>query len=134
MRKVFRDSLHYLFGNPSISYTHLVVAMQKSENELSEAQEVRSKAAEVQAGKGNTVLAAITEQVPYLTASLDIKSSSSGNQRNREGQQKRVNGPGNQELGNNNTNRADPDQSISSNGTQNSTPGNQRGGVQVQCF
>ena len=52
------------------------------------------------------MLAALTEQGDTLMATLDTKNSSSGNQSNREGQQNIVNGPGNQEPGNNNRNGA----------------------------
>ena len=40
---------------------HMIVAW-KNESELSEADEVRSKAAEVETGEGNSVWAALNEQ------------------------------------------------------------------------
>ena len=43
-------------------------------SELSEAKEVRSKAAEVETGKGNGVLTDVTEQVTYLMAPLDTEN------------------------------------------------------------
>ena len=49
-------------------YTQLVVAAWKNGSELSEAKEVRSKAAKLETGEGNTVLASLTEQVVYLMA------------------------------------------------------------------
>ena len=104
MKKGIRGLLCYSYGNPSVSYTQLVVVTQKNVSELSETKEVKSKAAEVVTGEGNSVLAALTEHVAYLMATLDTKSGSLGNQGNRKGQQNRVNGPGNQGLGNNYTN------------------------------
>ena len=76
-----------MYDNPSVSYRQLIVATQKKESKQSEAKEVRSKATEVETGEGNNVLAALTKQVAYLIAALDTKNTSSGNQRNKEGQQ-----------------------------------------------
>ena len=61
---------------------------------------VRSKTAEVDTWEGNSVLAALTEHIAYLMASLDTKNSSSGNQGNKKDQGNRVNGPVNQGPGN----------------------------------
>ena len=79
-----------------------MVAAHKKESKLSEAKKVRCKAAEVETGEGNSVLDFLTEQVAYLMATLDTKSSSPDNQRNREGQKTKVNGPGSQGLDNRN--------------------------------
>ena len=68
-----------------------MVTTWKNESELSEAKEVGSKTAEVDIGQGNSVLAALTEQVAYLMAALDMRSSLLGNQSNRERQQSTVN-------------------------------------------
>ena len=91
---------------------------------------MRHKAAEVETGEGNSVLVALTEHVAYLMAILDMKSSSLGNQINKEGQQSRANGAGNQGLGNNKRNG--DHQNDSSTTTQSLTPGNQRTESQVQ--
>ena len=80
MKKGIGDSLHYLYGNPLVGYTQLVVAAQKNQSMLSKAKEVKSKAAEVETGGGNSVLVALNEQVAYLMGALDTKNSSSGNQ------------------------------------------------------
>ena len=53
-----------------------MVTTGKNENKLSEAKEVRSKAAEVDTREGNNVLAALTEQVAYMMATLDTKNIS----------------------------------------------------------
>ena len=83
-------------------------------------------------GKGNRVLAALTERVAYFMVTVNTKSGSSGNQRNREGQQNRVNGPENQRLGNNN--RIGTHKNNGSNSTRNPTPRNWTLGDQVHCF
>ena len=83
-----------------------MVVTQKNENKLLEAKDVRSKTAEVETGKGNSVLDALPVQVACLVATLDTKNTSSGNQRNKEGQQNRGNYLGNQGPGNNNKNVA----------------------------
>ena len=51
MKKGIRDSLYYLFDNPSVIYTQLVVTTQKNERKLSVAEELRSNTAEVETGK-----------------------------------------------------------------------------------
>ena len=56
-----------------------MVATWTNLSKLSEAKEVRSKAAEVEMGEGNCMFAALTEQVACLMTTLDIKNSSSGN-------------------------------------------------------
>ena len=73
-----------MYDNPSVSYTQLVVAAQRNESMLSEAKNVRNKAAEVETGEGYSVLAALTEQASYLMATLETKRIFSGNQRNKE--------------------------------------------------
>ena len=128
MRKGIRDSLCYLYHNPSVSYTLFVIAAQKNESELSEAKKVRRKSTEVETEEGNSVLAAWTEQIANLMATLDTKSNSSGSQRNR-GQQNIVNGAGNQGLSNNN--RKGDHQNSSSNNLQNPTPVHWRAEIQV---
>ena len=81
--KRFRDSIHYLYDNPSVSYTHCVAATWKHESELSGTKELKSKAVEVEAREGISVLATLHECVSYVMATLDTKNSSSGNQRNK---------------------------------------------------
>ena len=83
-----------------------MVATWKSESKLSEAKDLRSEEDEIETGEGNSMLAALTEQMAYLMAVLDIKNSSPSNQRNKEVQQNRGNGLGNQGPGNNNRNGA----------------------------
>ena len=61
-----------------------MVATWKNESKLPEAKEMGSKAAEIDTGEVNSVLAALTEQVAYLIATLNTKNSSLGNHRNRE--------------------------------------------------
>ena len=74
-----RESLHYLYDNLSVSYTQLVASTRKNKCEVSEATEVRSKAAAVEPVEDNSELDALTKQVVYLMATLDNKKSTSGN-------------------------------------------------------
>ena len=78
------------------------------------------------------VLGGLTKQVAYLMTALDTRNSSSGNQRNKEGEQNRGSGPGNQGPGNNNRN--DTPKNIGSIINQNPTQENRRALSQVQCF
>ena len=101
MKKGIKDSLSHFHDISLVGYTQLVVA----NSELTEAKEVRSMAAEVEAGEGNSVLAALTEQLTYLMATWDTKNSSYDKEI-EELQKNRGNGPGNQRPGNNNRNGA----------------------------
>ena len=93
---------------------------------------MRSKALEIETGDGNSVLAALTEQVAYLMAALETRNISSGNQRNKEGHQNRVKGPGIQGPGINKRNGAHKNNGDICN--QNPMQGNRRAGGQVQFF
>ena len=78
MRKGIRDPLYYLCGYPFVIYIQLavvVVVTQKNKSELSEVENVRSKAAKLEKGESNTVLAASTEKVVCLMAAIDTKNS-----------------------------------------------------------
>ena len=99
MKKGIRDSLHCLYDSPTVTHRY-VVAMHKNEIELSEAKKVRHKVAEVETGKGNSVLAALTKQVAYLMATSGTKNSSPGNEGNEDGHQNKRNIPGNQQQDN----------------------------------
>ena len=73
MSKGIRDSLHYLYDNPSVSYTQLVAVALKKESEQSEAKKVWCKTAKVGTEENNSALAALTEQVTYLMDNAEIK-------------------------------------------------------------
>ena len=101
-----------------------MVAPRKNESEMLEAKEVRSKAAVIKAVEDHSELAAITLQMAYMMTVLDMKNSTSSNQRNKEGQKNKGNGSGNK--GPDNKNRNGVNRNNGSSGNQNQAQGNSR--------
>ena len=96
-----------------------MVATRKNEFKMSEAKEVRSKAAVIETVEDNSELAVLTKQVAYLMVTLDTKNSTSSNHRNKQGQKSKGNGSGNK--GPDNNNRNGTKRNNGNNGNQNQT-------------
>ena len=81
--------LNTLNDNPLVSYTQLTVATRKNKSKMSEAKEMRSRAAVIQTVEDNSKLAALTKEMAYLMATLDTKKITTSNQRKERGTEKK---------------------------------------------